>query len=553
MRAAVLSQNRGGLAFCLIVICWLITACWAGLNAWNFRDVINPDGISYLDMAQEALRGGPAALVNSHWSPLYPALLAVCTMIVHPSVATEFPTAHALTAITHLIAACAFGFLLWELVRPRSGATRRRWIDAGCVIFGFSLFLAYTNADIFPLAVTPDLLLGASAFGAAALFLRVCRRGRAGDAVAFGCVLAAGFYAKSVMLPAGCVLCVLLLAVVRGSRARVRHIGIVAGVMFLLAMPQVVAVSLKVRHLSIGETAKLNYLWWVQGVQQFAGWTGTPRDQLLHGPRVLLDDPEVIEFAEPVPGTYPLWYDPGYWYAGAKLRFDWQKQLAALSRTADFYRSIFAQLAWPLLGLCIVVVLAAFKRRPPDTLKLSLVLWSCAVLLMYALLFNEWRYVAPWLVLLFVSAFAAIETRFVALQSIVLMSVAVLTLAPRLLDAVVATRALANSRAPSVDMQLVEDLHLLGVRRGDKIAIVGNGFAHYYAHLAGVRIIAQISDPVAFWLLDDERAAEVERALARTGAKVLIGPARPSSFQPERWVIGTQTGCSILPLRGPGE
>ncbi len=34
--------------------------------------------------------------------------------------------------------------------------------------------------------------------------------------------------------------------------------------------------------------------------------------------------PELLEFAEPVSGTFPLWYDPAYWYAGVKAKFDWQ-------------------------------------------------------------------------------------------------------------------------------------------------------------------------------------------------------------------------------------
>src|SRR5258708_5884113 len=42
------------------------------LQAWDFRFEMNPDGISYLDMAEAFLRDGYSGLVNGYWSPLYP-------------------------------------------------------------------------------------------------------------------------------------------------------------------------------------------------------------------------------------------------------------------------------------------------------------------------------------------------------------------------------------------------------------------------------------------------------------------------------------------------
>jgi hypothetical protein len=46
---------------------------------------MNPDGLSYLDLASEALRSGPSGLVNGHWSPGYPALLCVALTLFDPS------------------------------------------------------------------------------------------------------------------------------------------------------------------------------------------------------------------------------------------------------------------------------------------------------------------------------------------------------------------------------------------------------------------------------------------------------------------------------------
>lgn len=38
---------------------------------------MNPDGLSYLDMASEAVIGGPSKLVNTYWSPGYSAFIGM--------------------------------------------------------------------------------------------------------------------------------------------------------------------------------------------------------------------------------------------------------------------------------------------------------------------------------------------------------------------------------------------------------------------------------------------------------------------------------------------
>ncbi|MGC8551075.1 MAG: hypothetical protein ACP5M4_15445 [Acidobacteriaceae bacterium] len=39
---------------------------------WQGRSYINPDGISYLDVAREMLKGDPGAYFHPYWSPLLP-------------------------------------------------------------------------------------------------------------------------------------------------------------------------------------------------------------------------------------------------------------------------------------------------------------------------------------------------------------------------------------------------------------------------------------------------------------------------------------------------
>src|SRR6185369_13250535 len=50
--------------------CVVVAAVLGALQAWDRRYAMNPDGISYLDVADAYLRGDWAVAVNGYWSPL---------------------------------------------------------------------------------------------------------------------------------------------------------------------------------------------------------------------------------------------------------------------------------------------------------------------------------------------------------------------------------------------------------------------------------------------------------------------------------------------------
>src|SRR5258708_37431041 len=247
-----------------------------------------------MDLAGNALQRGPLALVNSHWSPLYPALIACWTLLFHPTAAQEFAYVHALNGVIYTLAAVCFGFFLNQFMSLRS-SPGQTWVRRSVFItLGFSLFFLYMNADIIPFAVTPDLLLACAVFTTAGLFCSVLReRDSWRPYLALGCVLALGYYAKSVMLVVGFALLILLLASRPKSLIHFKRVVLAAAVMLLFAAPQILLVSKRVGHLSIGETGRLNYLWWVNGIKPFVGWTGTPGDDVpRHAPRTIFERSE---------------------------------------------------------------------------------------------------------------------------------------------------------------------------------------------------------------------------------------------------------------------
>jgi hypothetical protein len=527
----------------------LVAASWGAISAWLYRDWMNPDGISYLDLAGNALQSGPLALVNAHWSPLYPALIACWMWLFRPTAAQEFAYVHALNGLIYTAAAVCFGFLLHQFLLLRSSPVEKRVSKGIFIAFGFSLFFLYMNADITPFVVTPDLLLAGSVFAAVGSLCRILRDPeRWQPYLTLGCVLALGYYAKSVMLVVGSFLLILLLA---SQPKHLKRVLMAAAVMLLLVAPQILLVSKRVGHLSMGETGRLNYLWWVNGIQQFVAWTGTPGgDVPVHAPRTIYENPQVLEFATPIAGTYPLWYDPAYWYEGAKARFNASQQIVALRRSLQFYVGIFNDLKYPLAGLAVLSMLALWRRSSLNWVCLGLLVWSIGILFMYALEFTEYRYAAPFLIVFWLAAYGSVLKRDSMLEWVVLLVVAGLVLLPRITEASSQYRMLSRPRGEFEHLVAARNLEAMGIRAGDRIATVGAPFVDFYARIARLRVIAQVSDEKAFWKLPQQQAETIESALARAGAKALVAGDRPSAFQERNWHQIPGTRFSLLRL-GP--
>jgi hypothetical protein len=533
----------------LIPFWCLVAASWGAISAWLYRDWMNPDGVSYMDLADNAVRHGPFALVNAHWSPLYPVLIAFWKSVFHPTAVQEFAFVHALNGVIYFLAAISFGFFLNQFLKLRSSSAEN-WVRTSIfTVFGFSVYFLYTNADITPFVITPDLLLACTVFVAAGLFCMVLRRSEnSRPYIALGWVLGLGYYAKSVVLVMGFVLLILLLA---SRRRSLKRTLIAIAAMLLLAAPQILLVSKRVGHLSIGETGRLNYLWWVNGIQPFVGWTGTPGgDVPAHGPRTIFDNPQVLEFATPIAGTYPLWYDPAYWYEGANARFNASQQIVALRRSLQFYAGIFIDLKYPIAGFVVLSLFALWRRGSPNWNYLWLLIWSIAILFMYALEFTEYRYAAPFLIVFWLAAYGLVLKRDSTPEWIVLLLIAGLILTPRIKEAVSQYRILSAPRGEFEHVTAARNLDVMGIRSGDRIATVGAPFVDFYARIGRLRVIAQVSGEAAFWKLPPPQAEAVENALSKTGAKALIARDRPAAFQEHSWQQVPGTRFSLLRL-GP--
>ena len=521
---------------CSVHFWWGVCLLLAGVHAWTFRHFMNPDGMSYLDMASETLRGGPQNLVNGYWSPAYPALIGLAFFIIRPSPIHEFP-------VIHLVNFAIFGFALLSFtffLKSWLGVHRKPHMIPFC----FCVFLWFTINFVTLSVVAPDLCMAGIVFLAAGICCRISLLGSDWrHFAALGGVLGLGYYVKAAMFPLGLTLIAVLFVWPPSRRHSRFKILLSAIVLLIVAAPLVTLVSRQVGHPTIGETGRLNYAWFTNGLRLNVGWTGGGEDLYgtpEHPPRTLPGKPTILEFANPIKGTYPLWYDPSYWYAGAKVRFDRRGQLGALKESLLYYREAFKQMAILFVGALLLLIAAGRKiLAAPDRNFRWLFTWAIAACLMYTVVNAQSRYLGVFFVLSWLALYRLLWRRVenivsVAVLGTVLCALLVSTTAPSLAAGAESVRDTIRSEQPDY-LRIGAALQGAGVRRGDRLATVGYGLDAYYARYTGARITANIVDANEFRYLSAEDLGRVSERLARIGVKALVATDKPVHTDTGDW------------------
>ena len=485
---------------------WLmVCAASAAILAYAARHSMNSDGLSYLDLATEALNAGPQELINGYWSPGYPALISAALWIFHPSPGLEFP-------LLHLLNFGIFLFALWTF----SLFARLHWPQDPA--FAYGTFLFFTLRWIGVELITPDLAVAAIVFLAARAVCLLPSERR--QTVILGAVLAAGYYLKAAMLPLGLAL-LGILAITGYQRKRVLAS---AGVFLTLSTPLILAISHRTGRPSFGETGRLNYTWYTGALPRFTGWVGPGA---LHPPRQIMDKPEILEFATPVKGTYPLWYDPSYWYAGAAVPFDLGRQLEA-SKSAIHQFLSFAVSASSYAAGAIALAVFAGRRNLP----LWMWAWPLAALGTYLMVHFEARFLGGFAVLFWLAIYGALEHIPLARTTVLLAALLPLgfTVAK---EAAGAVRELADQPRPDYEI-IAGELKQLGLQEGDRLAVVGYAANADYARYGRFRIVAEMPDK-EFWRLSPSQSEDASTRLRAIGVNAVVGWNRPDSPPLKAW------------------
>lgn len=516
---------------------WMIAVVLAGTGIFEHQHDLTQDGMTYLDMARDCLHSGPEALIQPMWNPLYPAILAAEMAVFRPSPHQEIPLAHFLHWI--LFAAMAASFILflrtWEGWRDHNFAGKSSVSPRLLSFFGFAVFLWICpgSAGI----LSPDVLVTASVFLAAWCCVRMAEGASWKIPVLLGIVLGLAYYAKPAGIPIAGILLGFLFLLPPGVALR-RQVLVAAAVFVLVSLPLIAAISRGAGHLTTSESGKLNYVWHVNSYFPFVGWVGQgPPDHgaPLHPPRVLMSQPLTIEFATPVKGTYPLWYDPSYWYAGVRTQFNLRQEAsAAIHNLINLYGQA-AQMPVAWAGVLVLLILGWRQRTSFATPSgiFWAIAWPIGIFFLFSLIHIEPRYMEPFEVLLAIAAYSALIRGLDKTATGVVLVVSVFLLMEVLTTSsfafVHAVRQLRDHHSESYELA-AERLLSDGLNRGDRVATAGYSFDAYWAHVDDLHIAAQVLDENQFWKMDSQQLAALIERLKALDVKAIIargGPASP--------------------------
>ena len=550
------SLRRLEIAFWLLAIVLGFAHVWADHNY-----LMNADALSYIDIAETYLRKDWPNAVNSYWSPLYSLLIALGLVIAKPSPYWKFATVHLVNLAMYLFALGCFCFLMREMLRSQR-SQRGQLVGHGVVTLpdwallalGYSLFI-WSSLFLVSLQLeSPDMLVAAFVYLATGALLRIRRRPSSWSPfVLLGIFLGLGFLAKSVMFLLTPVFLIAALLAVRNIRRALPRVAVAVVLFLVVAGPFILAMSRSKGGFTTGRSGRLNYLWAINHVTN-THWqgdepnSGTPK----HSTRKIFDNPPAFEFSEPIGGTYPVWYDPTYWYEGSVSHFDLGKQLRVfVGGIASYYellqnRGINYGL---LIGLVALYILSGRGRLVIYDLidQWSLIVPAIAGLGLYALVNVQGRYVASFMVLLWLALFMAVRVldaqsarRFARSISIALIALIVTTTvasSSREIGLTLSQLVRGENATAHEQWQVAEGLREKGVVASDKVAFIGDSFRVFWAHLLGARVVAEIKRErvIDFWQASPAVKSGVIDAFARAGVKAVVTQNPPVGMDLSGW------------------
>lgn len=539
---------------------------WAAIASHS----MNADGISYLDMGDAIMRGDWEMAVNAVWSPMYPLIVGTTLTFFNPPMGWEFAAVHLTNFVIYILALLSFEFfwhqvMLIQQQRNRPFPGLPRW---ALLAIGYLIFIHASLVLIEIWSVTPDLLMSVFLYLAAGILL-LDRRDQAGLAhySLLGLVLGLAYLTKAIMFPVTVLLIALLLLSTRSPAYSILRISAALAVFLIITGPWITLISMDRGRLTVSDAGAFTYAKHVNNIP-FHHWQGEPPGQGTpkHPTRLVLNDPPVYEFATPIGGTYPVGYDPVYWYEGLETQFNWQNQAQTFLASSLFYIEVFGFQYGPLLfGMLVLHGLLTTVSGPPLKLISD---WHLAILALlvfasYGLFGAIGRYVAPFVVLFWGDVAANLRSSpneffvrvgrltgglIVAFMSLFLVHFTLQGYGD--FSASLGQLEDSETRAPSWPGEVTMALKREGLEPGDHVGVIGYGFDSYWARLGRFRIVAELpaADAEGFWNGDIATQCQVIETFDRIGVEAIVAENVPGYATLPGWIEISDTDYYLYPL-----
>lgn len=555
------------------VYCALVALVTFGYALWDPYQ-IDGDAVAYMDIGDLIRSHHWAGVINGYWNPLYPAALSVGHVLFHATRYTELHAYYMVNFGIFLLEMLAIVVFTDSIIRLRdvraaatgAGVAVRFLLDRYTLRYlGLALLVIASQRELSMGKVRPDALLQACMLFALAALMNHFATAHLRYAALMGVALGFAYLTKSFAF-VFTLLCIVALIAFRWiwqrhAPTRIAAAALLAAACFaIVAGPYIAALSHQKGRLDFSDSGTLNYAWYVGGTEKMhlqndeTNLFGTSEVHLKHPNKVLMRVPLVVSYRQLPYGTYPDWFNAGFWNDQIKTHINVHGEVRAVSR--DFVLIVRYLVNHPegWLLLAVLLLLGARLRlgwRPSaNAFWLVPLLLGAGIFAIYGTVNIEERYVTIGYLAIMLPLFAALRSKpepqnaqanssFLAASALVLL-LALLATGESARSIADLRRQLSIAHSPGGwydpgTFNAAHELNALGVGPGDTIACIGARaclYDHYWARLAGVRILTEIYLPGP---LNPELAAMPNREQAfsivrQQGAKVMVGYFNPGQM-----------------------
>ncbi|HLI75744.1 MAG TPA: hypothetical protein VKV02_02270, partial [Acidobacteriaceae bacterium] len=472
-------------------------------------------------------------------------------------------------------------------------------------LLGLALLTLSMGRELPIAAPRADTLLLALLLFAGGLLLRLLGHNtyRLWQFPALGLVLGCAYLTKSfAFLPSAVLILFFFLFALLGTPERRTSTlagTVLSAVVFgCVAGPYILAISHQLGHFTTGESARLNYAFFIDMTPRWHEWfhhdLGHAGGTFLHPEAALATNPPVYSYAAHPYGSFPLWFDPAWWTLGLKPHVWLKGHVYRLLRNlVVFFRYLLGRPEiFVLLAVALRFGAALLRRKEVPSAQVQRTSWTAFLLqdlwyfapiawglLMLAIYFPidlQDRYLTGPLLLVVLPLFAGLRvtdsgkvpTDDTVRTSWIVHTATALAVLFAGINLSQAATYLADRRRhippaeqhhPGFDPQIftaAAALDRLGAGPGGKIACMGDLACytdHYWARLAGVQILGEVetpgeANPITVWnSIPDKRT--VTAPLAKMGLSYIVSLFPNSASKPEGWIELGHSNFFAYPLQ----
>lgn len=520
------------------------------VQAISTRSSVFPDGVSYLDIGLNYFNGNFEYAINSYWSPLYSLIIGSLIFLFKPSMSFEGTFVHIINFFCFIFSYFCFQALLNEVILYQKLSIQKKEnqgfvciSEISTILIGNSLFL-WTSFNLIKISyVSPDMILSGLIYLIFAVFYKQLNGNNSYKTfLFFGLILGLSYLTKTFMFPFGILILICNFIYFKKEKNIFLKILITMFVFIFISSPFIYLISKKEGHVTFGETGKLNIEWFLNKTY-FAWREGSPgSENVLNPAKKIFSMPDLYEYSKPVKGSYPIWYDPSYWHRGQKINFSLIKQLNAIHENAIvLFNEVFYKISYVLLGLVFLFLTSGRKNLIKKDLKefwFIFLLTSLGVFC-YLMIVIYTRYIGAFILVFLLALFSMIKFKnnndLVRIQNftVILISAFLIIMSAASEDMLTEGR----NDTGITHYHLAEKLNSLETLNGKDVGAIGLSYGIYWAHLARVKVIAEIDeDKKLFWASDLDIQNKVIEKYREIGAKAIIAEDPPKECKKHGWV-----------------